>query len=243
MTRKKLTIPDPDDEGQEADADESEPIDWEYPFDVKEMARELEARDRIVGVECEVGSAVANFTVETMEHGLGTTIPRFVKRFYRVADGIRLEWQIRDGDEVRPGGAVHLHDFATVFDSWLDELWTDTEDLDDEEEDFLWSLRGFDAAPEPGDDRMTAVCVEDTDYPTFDLFLHDLRTHDSHLLGVDFHTYLKRLLETRGTYGWVHALADFDGEPPDYVERWREHFAETMEALFPDVDLGPYHLG
>jgi len=241
MSRKKLTIPGPDGEGDEtAEAGESEPIDWEYPFDVREMAGRLADDDRIAGVECEVGSPVANFTVETMEHGLGTTVPRFVKRLYRVADGLHLAWEVDDGDGTRPGGGADLFDFATVFDNWLDELWTDADGLDERESDFLWSLRGFDASPEPGDDRMVVVCVEETDYPTFDLFLHDLETHQSHLLGVDFHTYLTCLLETRGTYGWVHALADVDGQPPDYIERWRSHFRGTVEELFTDVDLQNY---
>lgn len=250
MSRKKLVIPDPNDgeggdgagEGGDggADTQETERIGWEYAFELRAMVRELEEDDRIAEVDAEIGSPVANFTVETMEHGLGQTIPRFVKRLYHVADGVRIEWTLEDGDEVRPGGGIHLYDFATVFDSWLHELWSGDPELDEETSEFLWSLRGFDGAPEPEGDRWTVVCVEENDYPTFDLFIHDRTTHQSHLLSVDFETYLEMLLETRGTYGWVHALADFEGAPPAYVQRWRRHFRETMHEVFPEVDLDPF---
>ncbi len=242
MSRKKLVIPDPDDGDDGADTDQTDRIGLEYTFDLRAMIGELEESEAIVDLEAEVGSPVANFTIETMEHGLGTTIPRFVKRLYRVVDGVRVEWSFEHDGEVEPGGAIHLHDFATVFDSWLDELWTGGEEVDEETEEFLWSLRGFDAAAEPGDDRWTVVCVEDADYPTFDLFLHDRREHRSHLLSVDFESYLKLLLRTRGTYGWVHALAEVDGEPPPYIARWRRHFRETMPRVFPEVDLSPFDL-
>lgn len=238
MVGDKLHIPGPDDEGS-ARSESRETLSWEFVLDFREMVRELERRDDVVDVEWQIGDPVPTFTVETIEHGLGTTIPRFVKRLYRLADGLHLEWSLLEDGERKPGGGIGLFDFATVFDSWLDELWTSDPELDPSERDLLWSLRGFDARPQPDGERMVAVCVEDVDYPTFDLFLHDLETRRSHLLELDFQDYLRRLLETRGTYGWVHHFADLAEDDPADCRR-RQQFRRRMARLFPEVDLEAY---
>lgn len=242
MARKKLTIPGPDDEG-ESWSETNDKLGFEFLFEFQAMVRELEEMESVVDVEYELGDPVSNFTVETLEHGLGKTVPRFVKRLYSVADGIHLRWNLLEDGEIVPGGGIELFDFATVFDTWLEGLWTTDEALTAEEEDFLWTLRGFDGGVEPGGERMVAVCVEDVDYPTFDLFLHDATSHQSHLVSVDFRTYLQCLLDTRGTYGWVHALAESTGESPAWMRRWSEHFFRRMEAHFPDVELDRFEEG
>jgi hypothetical protein len=239
---KKLTIPGPDDEEGEASSREEEKLGWEFLFDFRAMAGELEARDDIVDVEWAIPDPVPNFTVETMEHGLGTSVPRFIKRFYRMADGLELSWNVRVDGEVVPGGGIELFDFATVFDSWLDTLWAsgpETDEMDDREVDFLWSLRGFDGLGQPqGEDRqMVVFCVEETDYPTFDLFLHRLDARDSHLLSVNFRTYLDLLLQTRGTFGWVYRLADIDLDAHPDLRATAESFDRRMQRLFPETNL------
>jgi hypothetical protein len=236
----KLVIPNPDDAQEEAVArtrarDEGS-LDWEYVYDFREMVRELEASDGIVDVEAHVSDPVATFTIETLEHGLGFEVPRRIKQFYLVADGLSLEWSIeRDGDVV-PGGGIELFDFATVFDSWLGELWPTDTDPDDD--GFLWSLRGLADLPDSGRDDMVVLCVEE-EYPTYDLFLHDPEAQHSELMTLDFRRYLDVLLETRGTYGWHHLLSEAPLRNETQLQRVH-HFYETMERHFPDVDLERY---
>ncbi len=232
----KLIIPDPDDaeDGEVARTRHDErTVDWEYIYDLRQVVEELESTDGIVDVECHIADPVPTFTIETLEHGLGFDIPRRIKQLYVVADGFHLEWSLECEGERIPGGGIELFDFATVFDSWIDELWP--ADTSPEEEAFLWSLRGVARFPDPERDEMVVLCVEE-EYPTYDLFLHHPKRQTSQLLTVGFQRYLELLLETKGTYGWHHLVAE-DGVQNDRQRERVRHFEDVMTHHFPDTDL------
>lgn len=205
-------------------------FNWDLLFDFHAMIGELRQTDGIVDVQATLHDPVPTFTIETIEHGLGIRVPRRIKSFYQITDGLEFSWSYeRDGETV-PGGGAHIFDFATVFDNWLDSLWQTDPEQSDEEQDFLWSLRGVDRRCGPQTSTMVVMCVEE-EYPTYDLFLHDLDTGHSELLELTFREYFDCLLESRGTFGWRALLAE-DADGAD-----AEDFFEVMERFFPRVKL------
>lgn len=230
-----MVIPGPDDESGSVGTDSSETrelIGWDLLFELHAMAGELRQTDGIVDVHLRTHEPVPNFTIETIEHGLGTVIPARIKSFYMVTDGLEFSWNyVLDGEKY-PGGGAHLFDFATVFDTWLDLLWHGGEEHTDEQHDFFWSLRGFDRPRHTHDSDMVVMCVEE-DYPTYDLFLHDVDTRESHLLELTFREYFDSLLACRATRGWRFVLS----EDADRDDARAQRFFEITERFFPDVDL------
>jgi hypothetical protein len=227
-----VVIPGP---GEDADAQQRELINWDLLFDFHAMVETLEATDGIVEVRSKMHDPVPVFTIETIEHGLGIHLPARVKSFYQVTDGLEFAWSYEKDGEVRPGGGAHLFDFATVFDNWLDSLWQTEADHDEDEQDFYWSLRGFDRGCAPQASHMVVMCVEE-EYPTYDLFVHDLEDRSSHLLELTFREYFDRLLTSRGTFGWRALLT----EDPACASHRADEFFEVVERFFPDADLSPW---
>lgn len=233
---KKLHIPDPEDEEGEAELIEGEEVDWDFVLNFQSIVEELKSTDGIVDVEYAHYNPVSNITLETLEHGLGLTVPERIMQFYLRTNGLELHWRAEIDGEVVPGGGFQLLHFEAVFDNWLDELWPVGEELDEETEDFLWTLRGFDARPDADGRWMSVFCVED-EHPSFDLFLHDPNNYESHLLEVDFPAYLKFLFETRGAFGWVPLVSDIDPEEDEQLAAEMERFWRIMETYFPRADL------
>lgn len=261
---KKLRIPGPGDEGDSDNADNpGDPsagssghdspreLGWDFLFDFRAMAGELEEREGVEEVHWEMNDPVPEFTITTLEHGLGASIPERIKRFYLLTDGLKLTWRMRDSEagDSEAGGGVEIFDFGTAFGPWLDDLWPTDPDLPESEarQDFLWSLRGFDRVPGPANapdapdasSPMVVMCVEE-EYPSYDLFLFDPASRDTFLLELDFRGYLHALLETRATHGWqLLALEDpeaaFEAHPTwrPRAERARRH----IERLFPEAEL------
>lgn len=219
-------------------------LGWDLLFDFHAMVGELKATEGVVDVQAKIHPPVPLFTINTIEHGLGIRVPQRIRSFYLVCDGLEFSWSYQEGSKVVPGGGAHLFDFATVFDTWLDTLWLSGEEMSEEEYDFMWTLRGFDrtfhapsaAQSDPEDDlskrEMVVMCVEE-EYPTYDLFVHDLQTHTSRLLDVSFREYFDCLLASRGTYGWQNLLLE------DAAPRARElgDFYKVVERFFPPSDL------
>ena len=172
-----MTIPGPDGPGESIDLshdkeDEVDEIGFEFLFDFKAMIEEMRGHERIVEVHARTFDPVPGFTIETIEHGLGIIIPRRIRSFYEVTDGLEFRWTyVDDEGEERAGGGAHLWGFTRVFDVWLDTLWK-TPAGDDIDEDFVWNLRGFDGLHLSDREEMVVLCVEE-EYPTYDLFLHD----------------------------------------------------------------------
>lgn len=217
---------------------EGEPVrgvDWDFVFDFRAMVDELGQLPQVAEVRWELHDPVPDFTIDTIEHGLGLVLPERVTSFFRVTDGLELDWWYTDdAGEKRYGGGCHVFDFATVFDSWLDTLWTSHAGDDAAREDFRWTLRGLDR-PGLSDDEMVVFCVEE-EYPTFDLFWHDLRSGATQLLDITFQDYFACLLQTRGLVGWQRLLTEDDGDPAALGD-----VRERLERFFPKVD--PDRLG
>lgn len=232
----KMVIPGPGGDkpgsGEERQAEQRELFNWDLLFDFHAMIGELRQIDGIVDVQSTMHDPVPNFTIETIEHGLGILVPRRIKSFYQITDGLEFSWSYERNGQTVAGGGAHIFDFATVFDSWLDSLWHSESDRSDEEQDFVWSLRGVDAGLEPDSSQMVVMCVEE-EYPTYDLFLHNLDTGSSELLEVTFREYFDCLLASRGTYGWRSLLAeDADADGEDAAS-----FFEVMDRFFPSAKL------
>jgi hypothetical protein len=215
--------------------EERDSLDWEYLLDFRQMVHELKTDDAVCNVEWATYDPVPDFTLETMEHGLGLTVPEFITEFYRLTDGLYLSWDRRTNDGPVPGGGFEVFDFATVFDSWLDTLWAN-DTPDDCDDDFLWSLRGIAETPADQMPEMIVMCVEE-EYPTFDLFIHDADTFDSHLLGLDFHDFLYALLETRGVYGWPYLVCEDEWADNTPQARRRDRARHRLEDWFPDAEI------
>lgn len=227
---KKMTIPGPEAAEESSSAqDEPEQVEFDFLFDFKAMVAEMRDDDRFVDVYAQTFDPVPKFTIETIEHGLGIVIPRRIRSFYEVTDGLEFEWSYRDEDgEVHPGGAAYLWGFARVFDVWLETLWKTPEDAE-VDEDFVWNLRGFDGAHRAETDEMVVLCVEE-EYPTYDLFLHDPESSRSQLLELNFVEYFARLLDTRAVHGWQAIYGEEDRRAGDAAR-------DVMEQLFPDADI------
>ena len=229
----KMVIPGPGEEPNGAQHEKKRQLlNWDLLFDFRAMVAELEETEGIVDVHWRMHDPIPNFTIETIEHGLGVTVPHRVRSFYEVSDGLEFSWNYVIDGEKHAGGGAHLFDFATVFDNWLDSLWLGEVGQDAEDEDFLWSLRGFDQHSHPDFSDMIVLCVEE-EYPTYDLFLHDLDQRSSELLELSFREYFDFLLETRGVYGWQFLLSEHASADDPRAE----HFFEVVEHFFPDVDL------
>ncbi len=238
---EKMRIPGPDAESEhpersdQPDGGGREGVGWDLVFDLMAMIGELKATDGIVDVDCRMYDPVPIFTIETIEHGLGIRVPERVKSFYRVTDGLDFSWSYTGPDgEILPGGGAQICDFATVFDNWLDVLWradapNNEDQHSEDQQDFFWSLRGFDQYSAPGSDDMVVLCVEE-EYPTYDLFIHDLDSRDSRLLDLSFGEYFDCLLASRGTHGWRLPLTE--AEHTDARE-----FFELVDRFFPDTDF------
>ena len=239
LVPKKMVIPGPD--GEEGDggngedpveAEEEQHVDHDVLFDFHGMISDLKSHDRVTDVSMTTFSPVPDFTIETIEHGLGITIPKRVTSFYRITDGLEFSWNWLDDDgQPRPGGGSHLWGFTEVFDVWLETLWTAPEKADDVDEDFLWSLRGLDRIDDDETTEMTVLCVEEG-YPSYDLFIHDPQTGESSLLALSFVDYFHKLLQTRGVYGWQHIFSEDE-------DHKGEEARKLIEDLFPDADLDP----
>lgn len=228
---KKMTIPGPEAAEESSSPSEEEPkhVDYDFLFDFKAMVSEMREHERIVDIHAQTFDPVPRFTIETIEHGLGIVIPRRIRSFYEVTDGLELEWTYRDDDgEVQIGGGAHLWGFTRVFDVWLDTLWKTPDDADIDE-DFVWNLRGFDATHRAESEEMVVLCVEE-EYPTYDLFLHDPETSRSQLLELSFVDYFERLLLTRGVHGWQAIYGEED-------RRAGEVARELIEQLFGDAEI------
>lgn len=232
----KVIIPGhdaPDEEGSPRSGERDDNLGWEILFEFQAMIAELRQTEGIVDVYLRRYEPVPDFTIETIEHGLGTRVPDRIKSFYRVTDGLEFGWSYAADGQTRPGGGAHLFGFATVFDNWLDSLWSvDQEDFSESELDFLWSLRGFDRLGDAEAGHMIVFCVEE-EYPTYDLFIHDLQTRDSNLLDLTFGEYIDGLLESRGAYGWQHLLTEEPAEDSSITD----HVFEMAERFFPEADL------
>lgn len=235
-------------EAPEVELREPDGLGWDLLFDFHAMIAELEQTPGIVEVKSAVHPPVPIFTIETIEHGLGIRVPEHIRSFYMVCDGLEFSWSYEDDEEVLPGGGAHLFDFATVFDSWLDSLWVVGGDLDEETQDFLWTLRGFDRTyqsdwfqahddlKEPVDEQMVVMCVEE-EYPSYDLFMHDLSTGDSRLLNASFRDYFDCMLASRGIYGWQRLLFDEAEQQGDF-----EELLARSERFFPAEALARWRI-
>lgn len=225
--------------------EERESLDWDFLLDFRQMVRELERDDDICHVEWATYDPVPDFTLETLEHGLGITVPEFITEFYRLSDGLYLSWDRRTDDGVIPGGGFEVFDFATVFDSWLETLWpTDPADPPDScDADFLWSLRGVATPPHAStaDDaptkleHMIVMCVEE-EYPTYDLFVHHPDDFESHLLKLDFHGFLDALMETRGLYGWPYLVVETDLAEESKLTTIQQRTRRRLDQWFPEAE-------
>ncbi|MFP4597945.1 MAG: hypothetical protein ACLFVJ_06825 [Persicimonas sp.] len=240
-----MRIPGPDDPSEQPqrpeqlDADRREGVGWDLIFDLMAMIAELKSTDGIVEVDFQIYDPVPVFTIETIEHGLGVRVPERIKSFYRVTDGLDFSWSYTGPDgQIVPGGGARICDFATVFDNWLDVLWRaearhDEDQHSEDQQDFFWSLRGFDQYSAPDSDDMVVMCVEE-EYPTYDLFVHDLASRESRLLDLSFGEYFECLIASRGTHGWRIPLTE--GADTDAPE-----FSDLAERFFPDTDFGRWN--
>lgn len=244
VSDNKMVIPGPTGDGgeslqvdQNGEKEDENVFDWDFVLNLREMVAELASNDSIVDLSYEIFDHAPAVTINSIEGGLGNKIPKRIKMFYEMTDGFELSWDYLEDGQKRPGGRCHLFAFTKVFDLWLDELWTlpVPEDVD---EDFLWSLRGFDRQA-PGARDWIVMCAEE-EYPTYDLFLYDEKETSFHLLQLSFQDYFKHLLETRGFWGWQYLFAEDTLEIDERRQRRIDAFFERMEKLFRDVDLAPY---
>jgi len=216
-------------------SDDRDKLGWEFLLDFRQVVHELEQDEAVCHLEWATYDPVPDFTLETLEHGLGLTVPEFITEFYRLTDGLYLSWDRKTEEGIVPGGGFELFDFATVFDSWLETLWP-TDPPAGCDADFLWSLRGV--AEAPGDDTgdMIVMCIEE-EYPTFDLFIHNPSDRRSHLMQLDFHGYLHALLETRGVFGWPYLFSESDLEDDPELASIRQRAEQRIDAWFPETSL------
>ncbi len=162
----KMVIPGPGEESSEPDSEQRVLLNWDLLFDFHAMIGELKRTEGIVEVQARMHDPVPTFTIETIEHGLGIRVPKHIRSFYQITDGLEFCWSYeRDGDVV-PGGGAHLFDFATVFDNWLDTLWQSSDEQTRDEQDFLWTLRGFDRHSPPTPTRWWSCASRRNTRPT-----------------------------------------------------------------------------
>ena len=149
---------------------------------------------------------VSDFVKETMGDSMAFELPDAILSYYKVCDGLDLEWSYRDGAAFHPGGSIQLYGYGEVFGSWLNVLWgTTVEGADEDEVDFSWEIRAIDGG-QAGDDFLTVMHTPET-LPSFNLYYRE-PAGETFTLAVDFLEYLDAMLEARGALGWQALVAE-----------------------------------
>ena len=217
---------------------------FEHVVRLREMAEALRKRRGIEQVHLELHDPVPQVVLEALEDGLGLRLPPQITSLYRQTDGFEFRWQWRDDEgQLRPGGAVRMVGFSTVFGNWLGTLWDEVEGVDPARLDFIWQLRGIDDTPgdsPPGTTPMTVMQMEE-EAPSYRLYLHDLEG-GSYPLDLDLYGYVEAALETRGILGWQLLFCtgyDLDEDPLGLGTP--EQVYEQIDRFFPDVNLSRFY--
>lgn len=214
--------------------------------DLRVIERDLLEREDVVDVVLRMEEPAPEFTITTIENGLGRELPRDIKSFYRVLNGFELSWSFVDELGLKqPGGHIQIFDIARVFGFWFDTLWVHDPNRTEEELDFLWSLRGLDGGGQAGetmlpDSPMTVLHLLGDWGSDYELMLFHGPDHLS-LMQMDLMSYVYYALETRGLGLWRQVVSAMDLSHPRYAELEQGRvFFERLARFFPDVDLEEY---
>lgn len=213
---------------------------WALLEAFEQTARQLHENEHLTDVIFEFDPPIPEFNITTAENALGRSLPHDIKSFYRMTNGFNLQWSLKMPDgSTAPGGHFQMFDFATVFGFWFDHIWVHDDTLNEDELDFIWSLRGISPRTAFENDYMTTLYLLGDWGQDYELFLHQPGKEVAQI-HLDFVSYVYYGLETCGTYYWRHILSEFDVTTDDAARQGSRQFFETMSLAFPDVALEPY---
>jgi hypothetical protein len=209
----------------------------EWLWEMNDAVDAMYARDEIEVHVYDHYAPVSLFTLEHVESSMGIVIPDQLRSFYRVTDGMELRWSWRDGDELKPGGQIHMHPFGTVFGNWIDKIWGKAASDETDLIDFTWELRGVEqqAGWTDESDWMTVLHMPEG-LPFYQLYFHDAMTQTL-LLDLDFVDYCNALIDTRGAYGWQFLATEVDFDEQPEVRELAATALSTIGEVFPTVDI------
>lgn len=218
----------------------TDPLSFDFALTFQAIAEDLHTHPRIHDVVANLNTPVSDFVIETIEDGLGFSVPSDLLSIYQQTDGLDLSWNWIDDDGVkRPGGAFHLHSFGHLFGRWLDTLWVEDDALDEAALELIWSLRGFDGHPHVDDEfkRVTGLVLERDADPVLYTHHHRVGTHALRIGPID---YLYWALTARGLPDWTLLASTYDLKADPLGIDPTEGLFDTLTTLFPEQDLGVF---
>ena len=223
----------------EDEEDGPELVSQDFVWAFVDLAQRLATHPSVVHHAREVDFPTPDFTIQTIEDGLGGELAPELKSLYKHSDVFRLEWYFRDGEERKLGGSIHLAGFMRVFGRWLDSLWVETPEMSEAERDFVWTLRGFDTPTAPG--SLWGVLSMDKDAPSqYTLWA---RHADGHILPMRLGLidYLYCALGACGAPGWQLVFTDYDFDANPWEMPSPHEWIDRMGSFFPDFDASFFH--
>jgi hypothetical protein len=219
-------------EGDEEDGLELVSQDFVWAF--VELAQRIASHPNITHHTREVDFPTPDFTIQTVEDGLGGELAPELKSLYKHSDLFRLEWFIQEDGARMLGGAIHLASFMRVFGRWLDTLWIEQPDMSEQEKDFVWTLRGFDIPSAPGT-LWGVLSVNDEDPSQYSVWT---RHPDGHVLPMRLGLidYLYCALGACGAPGWQLVFTDYDFAENPWDMPQPEEWLQRLESYFPESD-------
>lgn len=198
-----------------------------------DVAEQVSSHPATVQTSRECARPAPEFSIQTVEDGLGDLLPQDFKSFYRLCDGLELAWSWQQAGEVSFGGEIRLVGISTVFGHWFDELWIERDEMTDEERDFVWTTRGFDMPRHP--DAVWTVVSFDESHDSFTLWAH--RPGEAFLpLELGLIDYLYCAIEARGAAGWQLLFTDYDFDEDPWGVQAPGAWIDRLHAFFPDFD-------
>lgn len=209
-------------------------VSQDFVWSFVDLAQRLASHPNVVHHTREVDFPTPDFTIQTVEDGLGGTLPPELKSLYKHSDIFRLEWFIEEDGVQTLGGAIHLASFMRVFGRWLDTLWVEKPDMSEQDRDFVWTLRGFDIPS--GQGTLWGVLSMDSEDPS--QYSVWTRHPDGHMLPMRLGLidYLYCALGSCGAPGWQLVFTDYDFDANPWNMASPLEWIQRLESYFPEVD-------
>ena len=202
---------------------------------LRDIGDALISHPALSGVFVDLDHATPEFTIQTIEDGLGARLSPALKSLYRLSDGFELRWRWEQRGQLELAGQLRVVDFATAFGHWLEELWVEHEQMNQHQRDFVWTLRGFDMPTFPGALQGVLSFEDHDEEPT--VWARHPESGQLRALDLELIDYLYCAVEARGACGWQLLFAEYDWAQNPWQMPWPGDWIDGLYALFPDVDV------
>ncbi len=192
----------------------------------KAMVKELEDNPKIIVKRFEIKPPATEAELASVEGKIKLT--RDMVDFYTEANGLELEWELKDSVNQSTSGNVNLLPVQNVFGDWKGAIYFD------------WEGGDTFKALHPVDFFVPEACaafnLDGSENP--EIYYHYCG-EEMESMKIKFREYLELLLKSRGFWYWQTAVAaGFKGVGSTETVK----FMEIMPEIFPDFDSGDFLL-